>query len=285
MKQNLYRDQNDAKAARMQAAAATAGRSKSNGSTFRQPHTSRMLEDNSSGSGGASTARSQSLNAGPPPIVSISSPQDEQGHAETLASLRKSDAITRRASSRRHSQRFSTLLEQNAPPVPRRSPLTDSTMLSTYSGYSTPQASSPLASPGGSLPYGQFSPLPTFDAYPNSPALLSSSMNKSMDGMAFPPTITMPLPPIGMAYIPSSTDEPMLGSSSMVNPDTSDSGVPTHQAQIPLGSTDTLNSVTAPTTLSSIDPSSAMSLPSSDTTGIAEFRVIVHRSRIPLRLH
>ncbi|KAG0282428.1 Bud site selection protein 6 [Linnemannia gamsii] len=267
MKQNLYRDQNDAKAARMQAAAATTGRSKSNGSAFRQPHTSRALEDNGTGNGGASTIRSQSLNAGPPPTVSISSPQDEQGHAETLASLRKSDAITRRASSRRHSQRFSTLLEQNAPPVPRRSPLTDSTMLSTYSGYSTPQASSPLASPSGSLPYSQFSPLPAFDTYPNSPALSSSSMNKSMDGMALPPTIPMPPPPNGMAHIPSSTDEPMLGSSSMINPDTSDSGVPNHQAQIPLGSTDTLNSVTAPTILSSVDPSSVMSLPSSETTG------------------
>ncbi|KAF8944969.1 Bud site selection protein 6 [Haplosporangium gracile] len=272
MKQNLYRDQNDAKAARMQAAAATTGRSKSNGSAFRQPHMSRLLEDGSGGGGGggASTTRSQSLNAGPPPAVSISSPRDEQGHAETLASLRKSDAITRRASSRRHSQRFSTLLEQNAPPVPRRNHMADPTMLSTYPGYFTPQASSPLASPSGSLPYGQFSPLPTFDTYPNSPALSSSSMNKSMDGMSPPPTVAMPpLPNGGMAHISSSTDEPMLGSSSMVNTDilNADSGAPTHQAQIPSGSTETLNSVVAPTILSSIDPSSAMSLPSSDTTG------------------
>ncbi|KAF9145284.1 Bud site selection protein 6 [Mortierella sp. GBA39] len=271
MKQNLYRTQNDAKTARMQAAAAaatTTGRSKSNGSAFRQPHMNRMLEDG--GGGGASTTRSQSLNAGPPPTVSISSPQDEQGHAATLASLRKSDAITRRASSRRHSQRFSTLLEQNAPPVPRRNPMTDPTMLSTYPGYSTPQASSPLASPSGSIPYGQFSPLPTFDAYPNSPALSSSSMNKSMDWMSLPPSVPMPILPDGsMVHIPSSTDEPMLGSSSMVNPDilNADSGVPTHQAQMPSGSTDTLNSVTAPTILSSIDPASSMSLPSSDTTG------------------
>lgn len=271
MKQSLYRDQNDAKAARMQAAAASTGRSKSNGSAFRQPHMNRTLEDGGGGgSGGASTTRSQSLNAGPPPTVSISSPLDEQGHAETLASLRKSDAITRRASSRRHSQRFSTLLEQNAPPVPRRNPMTDPTMLSTYSGYSTPQISSPLASPSGSITYGQFSPLPTFDAYPNSPALSSSNMNKSMDGMSLPPSVPIPIPSDGnMTYIPSSTDEPMLGSSSMVNPDilNAESGVPTHQTQMPSGSTDTLNNVAAPTVLSSIDPASAMSLPSSDTTG------------------
>jgi hypothetical protein len=101
-------------------------------------------------------------------------------------------------------------------------------------------------------------------------------MNKSMDGMSPPSNIPMPPPPNGMIYIPSSTDEPMLGSSSMANPDIADSGVPTHQAQIPSGSTDTLNSVAASTILSSIDPSSAMSLPSSDTTGTTLFQFIVH---------
>ncbi|KAF9096904.1 Bud site selection protein 6 [Mortierella sp. AD031] len=267
MKQNLYRDQNDAKAARLQAAA-TSGRSKSNGSTFRQPNLNRTSEGGGSGAGGANATRSQSLNAGPPPTVSISSPRDEQGHAETLASLRKSDAITRRASSRRHSQRFSTLLEQNAPPMPRRNPMTDPTMLSSYPGYSISQASSPLASPSGSILYGQFSPLPAFDPHSGSPSLSTGSMNRSMEGIPLPPTIPMPPLPNGSTPLLSSDDSTLLGSSSM-NPVilSADAGVPTHQAQIPSGSTETLSSVVAPTIPSSIDPSSAMSLPLTDATG------------------
>ncbi|KAG0378386.1 Bud site selection protein 6 [Mortierella sp. AD032] len=282
MKQNLYRDQTDAKAARIQSGV-TSGRSKSNGSAFRQPNTNRTLEGEGGDGvgGGASTIRSQSLNAGPPPTVSISSPRDEQGHAEALASLRKSDAITRRASSRRHSQRFSTLLEQNAPPVPRRNPMTDPTMLSTYPGYTSPHPSSPLASPNGSLSYGQFSPLPTFDSYPDSPALSTSSMNKSMDGMPPPPAFPMPAFPNNLTNLPSSDDSPLLGSSSMMNTDvkTSFQQMPSGSTsmmntdvnnsfqQVPSGSTETLGSLVAPTISSTIDPSSALSLPSSDASG------------------
>ncbi|KAF9902503.1 Bud site selection protein 6 [Linnemannia zychae] len=267
MKQNLYRDQTEAKAARAQVGVTT-GRSKSNGSAFRQPHTNRVLEEEGSGGGGASTTRSQSLNAGPP-TVSISSPRDEQGHAETLASLRKSDTITRRASSRRHSQRFSTLLEQNAPPVPRRNPMTDPTMLSTYPGYTSSHPSSPLASPSGSLPYAQFSPLPTFDSYPGSPALSTSSMNKSLDGMSLPPAIPMPALPNSLAILPPSDGSPLLGSSSMMNTDVMGTFISsnTDQQQIPLGSMDSLGGMAAPTIPSSVDPSSMMSLPSSDATG------------------
>ncbi|KAG0280068.1 Bud site selection protein 6 [Linnemannia exigua] len=273
MKQNLYRDQTDAKAARTQSGV-TSGRSKSNGSAFRQPNTNRTLEgEGSVGGGGAGTTRSQSLNAGPPPTVSISSPRDEQGHAETLASLRKSDAITRRASSRRHSQRFSTLLEQNAPPVPRRNPMTDPTMLSIYPGYTSPHPSSPLASPSGSIPYGQFSPLPTFDSYPDSPSLSTSSMNKSMDGMPPPPAFPVPAFPNNLTNLPSSDDSPLLGSSSMMNMDvrTTITSADINQQQIPSGSTETIGgSLVASTIPSSIDPSSAMSLPSSDTAGQAD---------------
>ncbi|KAF9924217.1 Bud site selection protein 6 [Linnemannia zychae] len=270
MKQNLYRDQNDAKAARAQSTTPS-GRSKSNGSAFRQSNSSRNAEKESQGA-----TRSQSLNAGPPPTVSVSTPLDEQGHAETLANLRKSDAITRRASSRRHSQRFSTLLEQNAPPVPRRKPLTDPNMLSTYSGYSGSQASSPLASPNGPSPYGQFPPMPVFEGYPNSPSLSTSSMSKSMDGMPMSPAVPTPVTPNSIGYSSYNGDSPMLGSSSMVNSasPTVDSGTLNSQPQILSGSTETMNSAAVSTTPSMTDPSISVSLPTSDTTGQEDFPTI-----------
>ncbi|KAG0056527.1 Bud site selection protein 6 [Gryganskiella cystojenkinii] len=142
----------------------------------------------------------------PPPTFSVSTPRDEPLHAETLASLRKSDAITRRASSRRHSQRFSTLLEQNAPPVPRRHPISDSNLLTTYPGYNGSQYGTPLASPN--LP---FSPLTTYQNFPPvSPALSTSSSSGGgagtgnaggggyMDAMPLPPTTPVPQLPHGL---------------------------------------------------------------------------------------
>ncbi|KAF9951254.1 Bud site selection protein 6 [Mortierella alpina] len=263
LKQNLYREQYEAKNARLQATAAAAtaaiastssGRSKSTGNQLRHPGMVRSPDVD-----GAS--RSQSLSAGLTPTLSVTTPRDEQGHAETLASLRKSDAITRRASSRRHSQRFSTLLEQNTPPVPRRNPLTDPSMMSPYLGYGSSQGSTPAASPAAPLPYGQFPPMPGYEQRPASPALSSSSLGRSLDRMPIPPSIPMPPPPSGIAPIPPSASSPLLGSSSMsLNNhvlDTTTAPQPPPTANI---SSDTINSsVNAPTT-PSLDASSAMSL-------------------------
>ncbi|KAF9113943.1 Bud site selection protein 6 [Mortierella sp. AM989] len=252
LKQSLYREQHEAKAARIQAAASGSGRSKSNGSNFRQPTGVRSPELDG-------VARNQSLNVGIAPTFSISSPHDEQGHAETLASLRKSDAITRRASSRRHSQRFSTLIEQNTPPVPRRNPMNDPTMLSTYPGYPSSQGSTPATSPNVPLHYGQFPPMPTYDL-PTSPALSSPGVNRPLDGMSQPPTTPVPLPPSGLPIVPSSAGSPLLGSSSMMlnilNPDTAQ-----HASPMVNGSSETMQSLTAPT---ASDGSSALSLPLTD---------------------
>ncbi|KAF9939057.1 Bud site selection protein 6 [Mortierella alpina] len=268
LKQNLYREQYEAKSMRLQATAAaattaiastTSGRSKSNGSQLRQPGVVRSPDVD-----GAS--RSQSLNAGPTPTLSVTTPRDEQGHAETLASLRKSDAITRRASSRRHSQRFSTLLEQNTPPVPRRSPLADSSMMSPHLGYSSSQGSTPVASPAMPLPYGQFPSMPGYDQRPASPALSSSSLGRSLDRMPIPPSIPMPPPPTGMAPILPSASSPLLGSSSMtLNNEIADSTVTPQPPLTTNVSSDTINSSGgAPTTASLADASSAMSLPLTD---------------------
>ncbi|KAG0041880.1 Bud site selection protein 6 [Gryganskiella cystojenkinii] len=49
--------------------------------------------------------------------------------SQVVETLRKSDAITHRASSRRHSQQFLTLLEQNPPLVPQRRPILDLNIL------------------------------------------------------------------------------------------------------------------------------------------------------------
>ncbi|KAF9325253.1 Bud site selection protein 6 [Podila minutissima] len=184
-KQNIYREQHDAKTARFQATSPTTStsptpstsRSKSSAANFRQPSSMRSPELEGI-VGGASTVRSQSLSAGPQPTFSISTPR-EPLHAETLASLRKSDAITRRASSRRHSQRFSTLLEQNAPAVPRRQAM-DPSLLSTYAGYVNSQGSNP-SSPNVSLPHSQFPPLMGHDQFPPSPSLSTSSLSRSME--------------------------------------------------------------------------------------------------------
>ncbi|KAF8935845.1 Bud site selection protein 6 [Dissophora ornata] len=265
LKQNLYREQHEAKTARLQAAAATAaataatttaGRSKSSGGNVRQPIGPKSPESEG-------VSRSPSITAGSTPTLSVSTPRDEQGHAETLASLRKSDAITRRASSRRHSQRFSTLLEQNAPPVPRRNPMNDPSMLSTYPGFSS-QGSTPATSPSMTLPYGHFPPMPSYEL-PTSPSLPSPGANRSLDGMPQPPTIPMPPPPNGLPTITPSTTSPLLGSSSMMlntlNPEVAPSP---HLSLITNGSSDTISSSVTPTTPSVAGASSAVSLPSMD---------------------
>ncbi|KAG0213522.1 Bud site selection protein 6 [Mortierella sp. GBA30] len=265
LKQNIYREQHEAKTARLQASAtaavatgasANSARSRSNGNQFRQPSLVRSPEMDGAG-------RSQSLNAGATPTFSVTTPGDEQGHAETLASLRKSDAITRRASSRRHSQRFSTLLEQNAPPVPRRSPLTDS---STYIGYGSSQGSTPASSPAVQPPYSQYSPMTLYDQYGASPSLSSSSMGRSLDRMPLPPSIPMPPPPSsGMTPYPPATTSPLLGSSSMTfNVQAAETTLHPSGTN---GSTDTMSgSAMASTTPSAADASSSMSLPLTDVT-------------------
>ncbi|KAF9322033.1 Bud site selection protein 6 [Podila horticola] len=99
-KQNIYREQHEAKTARYQASSPTnstsptpsTSRSKSSGANFRQPTSMRPPELESI-IGGASTVRSQSLSAGPQPTFSISTPRDEPLHAETLASLRKIEPV------------------------------------------------------------------------------------------------------------------------------------------------------------------------------------------------
>ncbi|KAF9961216.1 hypothetical protein BGZ70_008343 [Mortierella alpina] len=267
LKQNLYREQYEAKSARLQASAGAAttaiastssGRSKSIGSQLRQPGMVRSPDLD-----GAS--RSQSLNAGPTPTLSVTTPRDEQGHAETLASLRKSDAITRRASSRRHSQRFSTLLEQNTPPVPRRSPLAEPSMMSPHLGHGSSQGSTPAASPAMPLPYGQFPSMPGYVQRPASPALSSSSLGRSLDRMPIPPSIPMPPPPTGVAPIPPSASSPLGSSSMSVSNQVLDITTTTQPPLATNGSSDTINSSgAAPTTASLADASSAMSLPLTD---------------------
>ncbi|KAF9191811.1 Bud site selection protein 6 [Haplosporangium sp. Z 767] len=258
LKQNLYREQTEAKSARLQPSVSATGRVRSSGSHSRQPGVEKAPEPE------VTASRTQSLNTGPAPTLSVSSPRDEQGHAETLASLRKSDAITRRASSRRHSQRFSTLLEQNAPPVPRRNPMMDPSMLSTYSGYGSSQGSTPITSPNMPMPNGQFPP-PTYDPYPTSPALSTASMNQPMDAMSMPPTVPMPPLPKGASQTPSSATSPLLGSSSMMPSTlTTEVAPPSHQLHPTNGSTETVNNVMAPATSNVVGASSALSLMSTD---------------------
>ncbi|KAG0077397.1 Bud site selection protein 6 [Podila epicladia] len=269
-KQNIYREQHDAKTARYQASSPTTStsptpstsRSKSSAAYFRQPSSMRSPELEGI-VGGASTARSQSLSAGPQPTFSISTPRDEPLHAETLASLRKSDAITRRASSRRHSQRFSTLLEQNAPTIPRRQAM-DPSLLSTYAGYVSSQGSNP-GSPNVSLPHNQFPPSISHDQFPPSPSLSTSSLSRSMEGMPLPPIIPVPLPPSGSSPLSGSITSPLLGSS-MIPPGPGSDG---HSTQSPMlnGSTDTIPAL-APMEQSLMEAHSSSSLPLSEPLSV-----------------
>ncbi|KAG0315243.1 Bud site selection protein 6 [Dissophora globulifera] len=257
LKQNLYREQHEAKTARLQATATATVRAKSNSTSIRPPAGVRSPDSEG-------LSRTPSISGGATPTFAISSPRDEQGHAETLASLRKSDAITRRASSRRHSQRFSTLLEQNAPPVPRRNPMNDPSMLSTYPGFSS-TGSTPSTSPNLPTSYGHFPPMPSYEL-PTSPALPSHGNRRSLDSMPQPPTMPMPAPPPNglPALVPSATS-PLLGSSSMMlntmNPDAVQSP---HPSLMTNGSSDTIHSLTTPAASSVAGASSGLSLPSTD---------------------
>ncbi|KAF9312736.1 Bud site selection protein 6 [Podila horticola] len=221
LKQNLYREHYEAKTARFSATqlppqpptvpspptpppTATQvppapARSRISGNHLRQPSLSRPTESEGTFSSRPNSASFST--ASPVPAFAVSSPRDEPLHAETLASLRKSDAITRRASSRRHSQRFSTLLEQNAPPpMPRRHP--DSNHLSTYPGYQYPVPSSSTSSNPSypSMPYGQ-PPTPPMPA----PYGTIPQATGTMDTMPLPPTFPVPPPPP-----PSESSQPTL---------------------------------------------------------------------------
>ncbi|CAO3569883.1 unnamed protein product [Mortierella alpina] len=218
-KQNIFRDQTELKAAGQQtpprshspmlanAPGTYPATSRTNGSHIRQPSIGRVQElaDGagvlSAGAAGAHpSTRMQSTVGVTAPAMPMLMPRDGPSHEETLASLRKSDTITRRASSRRHSQRFSTLLEQNTPPpaMPRRQhPLSDSNMMNTYPGYVS-QGALPMTSPHHNLPYGQFStlPSPAQEQLPVSPGLPTASRLGGLQTMPLPPTTPMPPLPV-----------------------------------------------------------------------------------------
>ncbi|KAG0055952.1 Bud site selection protein 6 [Gryganskiella cystojenkinii] len=301
LKQNIFREQNETKHARVPHAgtSSSSSRSKSSGSNYRQPSivpssVQSPDVDSSRGTPGTSATtvphRSQSLSTGAPaanaPTFSISSP-DDIGHAQTLASLRKSDAITRRASSRRHSQRFSTLLEQNAPPpVPRRQAQygLDSGMLFMYpggasggaGGYTSSQGSTPITSPISMMSYGgQFAPMPT------SPSLSSASLrNKSMESLPQPASVQMTNPPPPpQSQTPNilysgPIGSPQLGTSSMMQHATTlaapqlELGMTPQPSPMTVGSAETMSSLAPNTTLSQTGTTSSLSIPSSDMTGL-----------------
>jgi len=216
-KQNVYREQYEARTARMQGTSSpSTTRIRTSISGGRHPSLSKPAEPvaaaesyttmdhakgvmQANGAGSSFPAKmTPAFPATPPPTLSVSTPRDEPLHAETLASLRKSDAITRRASSRRHSQRFSTLLEQNAPPVPRRHPVSDSNLLMTYPGYNSSQPPTPAMSPSALPVYSQFPPHSPYDNFPVSPALSTGSGSGYMDAMPLPPTLPVPPLPSGV---------------------------------------------------------------------------------------
>ncbi|KAG0212043.1 Bud site selection protein 6 [Mortierella sp. GBA30] len=237
LKQNIYREHHDAKAVREQTPtppptpssattpATTPARTRNSGSHMRQPSVGipQDATDSVGIIGGgltdySSSSRMQSLSSGmaPVPMPSFFSPQDESSHAETLATLRKSDTITRRASSRRHSQRFSTLVEQNTTPpmVPRRQhPLSDPNIMITYPGYAlNPQNPIPAASPHTTLPYCQLPLLPslTQEQLLTSPALSTTSSLGYMEVTPLPPTFPMPpLPPVPLVGVQQSPETPI----------------------------------------------------------------------------
>ncbi|KAF9985612.1 Bud site selection protein 6 [Mortierella antarctica] len=265
-KQNIFRDQNELKAAGPQ----TPPRSHSpllattpvthpatnrmNGSHVRQPSIGRVQELTdgagmlSAGAVGAHpSSRMQPMTGGATPAMSMLSSKDGPSHEETLASLRKSDTITRRASSRRHSQRFSTLLEQNTPPpaLPRRQhPLSDSNLMATYPGYGS-QGSSPMTSPHLALPYGQFSTLssPAQEQLPANPSLPTVSRLGGLQAMPLPPTT--PMPPLPMDDAHQQPDTTAVESAQSTVSDTTEPVVPA--PIVTLNDTDELDPLTAPT--------------------------------------
>ncbi|KAF9281350.1 Bud site selection protein 6 [Mortierella alpina] len=213
-KQNIFRDQNELKAAGQQTpprshspllpttSVAQPATSRMNGSHMRQPSIGRVREltggvgmPKAGAVGAHPSSRMQPMTGTATPAMSLLSPRDGPSHEETLATLRKSDTITRRASSRRHSQRFSTLLEQNtpAPAMPRRQhPFSDSNLMATYPGYGS-QGSSPMTSPHLNLPYGQF-PTPSNPAQ-DQPRVTPSGLGV-LQAMPLPPTTPMPPLPV-----------------------------------------------------------------------------------------
>ncbi|GJJ77899.1 hypothetical protein EMPS_10258 [Entomortierella parvispora] len=231
-KQNVYREQYEARTARMQGASSpSTARVRTSMSGGRHPSLSKPTESNAADSNTVvdhGKGATQLNGAGtpfpvkmvpafasmPPPTFSVSTPHDEPLHAETLASLRKSDAITRRASSRRHSQRFSTLLEQNAPPVPRRHPVSDSNLLMTYPGYNSSQPPTPATSSGAVPAYGQFQPGMPYDNIPVSPALSTGSSGSYMEAMPLPPSLPVPPLPSAADKGPATTMVPPAGGAS-----------------------------------------------------------------------
>ncbi|KAF8943444.1 Bud site selection protein 6 [Haplosporangium gracile] len=299
LKQNLYRERHEAKAARTNTpppqsplappptmplpptatpptatpptatppTATTSGRTRTSLSSSRQPSISRPPEPVEAPTTQNDFNMSNQLPkpstfVAPTPTFSVSAPQDEPSHAETLASLRKSDTIIRRASSRRHSQRFSTLLEQNTPPVPRRQhPIPDSNLSAAYPGYAYSQGSSPVTSPPLPLPHNQFSPMtsPPLGNLPTSPAFSTTSTNGYMDSMPLPPTI--PMPGLPTASTPGSTAPPAPS-------DADDSTMTT--AHIPNGSLESVGGVAAPSDATGIPESTETSAPTHSEQPAAE---------------
>jgi len=258
LKQNLYREQHEAKTARLQGASGASSRSKSGGANYRPSGTSRSPEVDSG-------TRHQPTNVGSTPTVSVSAPHDEQGHEETMASLR-SDALTRRASSRRHSHRFSTLLNQNAPPVPRRNLSNDRGLLAAYPGnpgYLSSPGSTPATSPNAPISYGQFPPMPVYEP-PSSSTLASSATNHSLEVTPQPPTIQVPPP---QQIDPSSMTSPQLGSSMMVNslsPEAAFSPRPSIKSN---ESSETVHNLATFTASNAAGDSSVIPTPTADTEG------------------
>ncbi|KAG0364051.1 Bud site selection protein 6 [Gamsiella multidivaricata] len=217
LKQNLYRERYEAKAARPQAPPSppttTTNVSSSPQSSSATPAAVRkqtgVKQAAPSGKRGTSlsgaSAASPSMRTlaaapAPSPTLSVTSPRDDPSHADTLASLRKTDAITRRASSRRHSQRFSTLLEQNTPWTPKRQhPASDSGLMASYPIYANSQgtASSLPVPPHFSVPLNQLPPLPTptYDQFPSVPGHPVPGAKGNMNAMPMPPTNPIPSSP------------------------------------------------------------------------------------------
>ncbi|KAF9103268.1 Bud site selection protein 6, partial [Mortierella sp. AM989] len=152
--------------------------------------------------GGYPSPRHQSLSVAPSPTFSITS-HDE---SETMASLRKSDTITRRASTRRHSQRFSRVVGQNTPHGPRRQQnVSESNLTSNYPGYLSAVGSSPLANPHFVSLESQPPGLPTskYDKFPPVPGFPVPGIKSNLGVISLPPTIPMP-------QLPNEIQQPTL---------------------------------------------------------------------------
>ncbi|KAF8973416.1 Bud site selection protein 6 [Entomortierella lignicola] len=256
-KQSLYRDQNEAKAAQLQTPSPSqftppspkqaksapsspqipsqippegTSRTRTSINQFRQPNANvnglpeppmkngtaaNGIGINMGSASNYSYPRHQSLSAVPPPTFTISS-QDE---SDTLATLCMNDTMTRRAISRRHSHRFSVVLEQNTSPTARKQhPVSDSNLMSTYPGYASAMGSSPLANSQYATFQGQPPDLvrPKFDPAPPVPELPTLVNRGDLGIMPLPPTIPMPQPPSAIQHQPISST-PITPSLSTIN--------------------------------------------------------------------